>query len=252
MKRLSPILLTLLLAASLPSPVQADELRVAVAANFRQALETIAAAFEQQSPHEVVLISGSTGKHYAQIVNGAPFDLFLAADAERPERLEDEGMCVPGSRFTYARGRLVLWSPADDRIDPGGDVLRGNDFRHLAIANPKLAPYGRAARETLESLGLWEALAASLVRGENVGQAFQFVKSGNAELGLVAWSQLQQDGEETEGSWWLVPDTLHQPIEQQAVLLRPGAAAESFMAFLGSEKAVEIIRAHGYGVPDDS
>ena len=251
MKITRPILLAALLAALLPGVLRAESVRVAVASNFRDTLQQIAAEFERQSPHAVVLSSGSTGKHYAQIVNGAPFDLFFAADAERPAQLETENRCVKGSRFTYAIGRLVLWSPDEDRVDPEGAVLGRLEYRHLAIANPDLAPYGRAARETLQALGLWDRLRGKLVTGENIGQAYQFVKSGNAELGFVARSQLHRVGAAAGGSRWEVPEALHQPIEQQAVLLRPGPAAESFLAFMRGEKALEIIRAHGYGVPDD-
>lgn len=242
-------ILTVVLLLLSPAVSRCDQVRVAAASNFRVTLEEIGAEFEKQSAHEVVLIFGATGKHYAQIVHGAPFDLFFAADAERPERLDAEGLAVPGSRFTYAIGRLALWSTDEQRVDKEGRVIAQGQYRHLAIANPELAPYGRAAKETLQSLGLWETVSGQLVTGENIGQAFQFVASGNAELGLVAWSQLQGAG--MGGSWWLVPGTLHQPIEQQAVQLRPGAAAESFMAFVRSAKAVEIIRAHGYGMPDD-
>lgn len=242
-------ILTVILLLLSPALSRCDQVRVAAASNFRVTLEEIGAEFEKQFAHDVVLIFGATGKHYAQIVHGAPFDLFFAADAERPERLDAEGLAVPGSRFTYAIGRLALWSTDEQRVDKDGRVISQGHYRHLAIANPELAPYGRAARETLQSLGLWETVSGRLVTGENIGQTFQFVASGNAELGLVAWSQLQGAG--MGGSWWLVPETLHQPIEQQAVQLRPGAAAESFMAFVRSAKAVEIIRAHGYGVPDD-
>ena len=244
------LIATLLLFLS-PAMTRCDEIRVAAASNFRDALEEISVEFEKQSSHDVVLIFGATGKHYAQVVHGAPFDVFFAADTARPERLEKEGLAVAGSRFTYAIGRLALWSTNADLVDPEGRVIGQGEYRHLAVANPDLAPYGRAAKETLQSIGLWETVSRRLVTGENIGQAFQFVASGNAELGLVAWSQLQHGGPGTAGSWWLVPDTLHEPIEQQAVLLRPGPAAESFLAFVQSAKSLEILSAHGYGVPDD-
>jgi molybdate transport system substrate-binding protein len=229
--------------------VLAAEIRVAVASNFADAVEAISARFEARGGDKVTLIVGSTGKLYAQIRHGAPFDAFFAADADRPRLLEDEGAAVPGSRFTYAVGRLVLWSPSPGYVDPAGEVLREGDFRYLAIANPKLAPYGRAAQEVLERRGLWQALQGRTVRGENVGQAFQFVRSGNAELGLVAWSQVSRPGEPTAGSWWEVPQALYAPIEQQAVLLRDDAAARAFLAFVRGEEGRAIIRTYGYGTP---
>jgi molybdate transport system substrate-binding protein len=237
-------MLTLFFAWAHPSA--ADEIRVATASNFRGAMAALARSFEQTHPHEVVPIYGSTGKHYAQIVNGAPFDAFLAADNRRPERLEQEGLAVPGSRFTYATGILVLWSPRADFVDPEGLVLRSGRFVHLSIANPDLAPYGAAAREVLESLGLWSELGPRLVLGENVGQAFLFVSSGGADLGFVAGSQLVAGPGMRNGSSWRVPEDLHQPIEQQAVLLRESEAARAFLAFIRTAAAARIIRDHGY------
>jgi molybdate transport system substrate-binding protein len=195
-----------------------------------------------------VLIPGSTGKHYAQIRNGAPFDAFFAADADRPMRLEQEVRIVPGSRFTYAIGQLVLWSPDAGLVDPGGAVLQSDRFRHLAIANPDLAPYGAAARSVLQALGLWDALAPKLVRGENIGQTFQFVISGNAELGFVARSQLEAPGRAPAGSSWPPPRDLYPPIEQQAVLLRDSPASRAFLAFMRA-RARAIVRAYGYDSP---
>jgi molybdate transport system substrate-binding protein len=240
------VFLTILLA---PPSLLADEVRVAVASNFRPAMNATVERFEQQSGHEVTLVSGSTGKHYAQIVNGAPFDAFFAADAARPRRLETEQRIVPGSRFTYAIGELVLWSPDPARIDAEGRVLRTGAFAHLAIANPGLAPYGAAARQVLQRLGLWELLAERLVRGENIGQTFQFVITGNAELGFVARAQLAQQPA-FGGSSWEPPQSLYDPIEQQAVLLRDSPAGQAFMAFVKSEEARALIRAYGYDVPD--
>ena len=231
------------------SPAAAAEIRIAVASNFASTMAEIAGHFERQTGHRITLVSGSTGKHYAQIRNGAPFQLFFAADSERPQRLEAEGLAVPGSRFTYAIGRLVLWSPRADYVDPEGAVLDRGDFRHLALANPKLAPYGRAAREVLQKRGRWESMQDRLVRGENVGQAFQFVRSGNAELGFVAWAQLVMNGTTPDGSWWIVPEALHAPIEQQAVRLGDDAAARDFVAFVRTAGTQAIIRAHGYGTP---
>ena len=243
--------LALLLALVLPQALvlAADEIRVAVASNFRPALAVVAERFQQRSGHEVVLIPGSTGKHYAQILNGAPFDAFFAADAERPQRLEEEGRSVPGSRFTYAVGRLVLWSPDAGLVDADGEVLKSDAFRHLAIANPQLAPYGAAARSVLQALGLWEALTPRLVRGENIAQTFQFVISGNAQLGFVARSQLEAPGQEFGGSSWLPPPQIYPPIEQQAVLLRDSPAGRTFMTFMQGEEARAIVRAYGYDSP---
>ena len=235
------------LAAS--APLQAERILVAVAANFTGTAERLAEAYGSRSGQRAELVPGSTGKHFAQIVNGAPFDVVLAADSERPERLELEGRARPGSRFTYALGRLVLWSPVAGRVDPAGRVLMTGGFRHLALANPRLAPYGLAARQTLEHLDLWERLQGRVVFGENAGQAFHFVQSGAAELGFVALAQVRQAGAEDRG-WWAVPATHHAPIEQQAVLLSDAPPAAAFLEFLRSEQARDIIRAAGYGVPD--
>jgi molybdate transport system substrate-binding protein len=238
------LLATLLLLS--PGQSCAEEILVATASNFRQAMAELAHQFEQASGHRITPIFGSTGKHFAQIVNGAPFDAFFAADAKRPIQLEEQGLSVPDSRFTYAIGRLVLWSPNAELVDPQGQVLKQQDFNRLAIANPRLAPYGLAARQTLENLGLWQRLEARLVRGENIAQAFLFVRSGNADLGLVAWSQIKNQGEPVEGSFWRVPEELYAPIEQQAVLLKDNDATRSFMAFIRSSKAAKIIQNHGY------
>jgi len=229
---------------------EADEIRVAVASNFRPTLAEAVTRFESQSDHAVTVIAGSTGKQYAQIINGAPFDAFFAADVERPRLLENEGRIVPGSRFTYAIGRLVLWSPEPDRVDGEGAILRSAAFDHLAIANPELAPYGAAARQVLQALGLWDGLAAKLVRGENIAQTFQFIASGNAELGFIARAQIAVLAENASGSWWQPAPSLYDPIEQQAVLLRDSAAGREFLAFMHDEEMRALIRAHGYDVPD--
>jgi len=227
----------------------AEEIRVAVASNFTDAITSIAARFEARTSHKVALIFGSTGKHYAQIRNGAPFDAFFAADRRRPEVLEQEGAAVPASRFTYALGKIVLWSPEAGYVDATGSVLDRGEFRHLAIANPGLAPYGKAAQEVLQARGLWDRLSRRLVRGENIGQAFQFVKSGNAELGFVAYSQLKRPNQPIEGSFWNVPQALYTPIEQQAVLLKDSEAARGFLSFVRSDEALMIIRDYGYETP---
>jgi len=229
--------------------VHADTVRVAVASNFADTLRALAGSFEQQTGHSMQLTPGSTGKHYAQIRNGAPFDVFLAADVRRPALLEAEGIGVPGSRFTYALGQLVLWSPEPGKVDANGKILTRGDFRRLAIANPRLAPYGRAAREVLEACGVWKALQVKIVRGENIAQTFQFVISKNAGLGFIARSQLLRKDKRYEGSWWNIPRTLYQPIEQQALQLRNTSAAHAFMKFLESSQARTVIEAHGYGLP---
>jgi molybdate transport system substrate-binding protein len=233
--------------AAAGSAASADVVHVAVATNFAATCRQLADAFTSASQHEVLLSEGSTGKLAAQIANGAPFEVFLAADAERPTKLEADHHAVAGTRFSYALGRLVLWSARDGFVRDE-TVLRGDDFAHLAIANPDLAPYGAAAREALQHLGVWERVLPKLVRGEDVGQTFHFVSTGNAELGLIALSQLGDAG----GSRWLVPSNLHAPIEQQAVLLVAGQndpAAKAFLAFLSSATARGLIERAGYGVP---
>jgi molybdate transport system substrate-binding protein len=237
------------MALMTPGLSSATEIRVATASNFRSAMTVLVREFGQASEHRVVPVYGSTGKHFAQIINGAPFDAFFAADTLRPERLEQDGLVVPGSRFTYARGRLVLWSPRAAYIDDHGDILAQGNFRHLAIANPELAPYGAAARDVLRSLGLWQELSERLVQGENIGQAFLFVRSGNAELGFVAWSQLVSGPQPVEGSFWQVPENLYRPVNQQAVVLTDNEATRAFMSFMHSEEAARIIRDHGYATP---
>ena len=234
----------------LPLMGSAETLTLAVAANFAATLETLAAQYEVDTGHRVRLSAGSTGRLYAQIRNGAPFDAFFAADVERPRKLEAEGLSVPGSRFTYAVGRLVLWSPEAGRVKPNGSALKTGEFEHLAIANPRLAPYGMAARQVLEKMGLWQALQPRLVRGENIGQAFHFVSSGHAELGFVALSQVQRDPHGTiRGSHWQVPTALHDPIEQQAVSLQDTEVVHDFMRYVRSDKTRALIRRHGYATP---
>ena len=230
-------------------PAHADDVQVAVAANFTAPAKRIAAGFEKATGHKALLAFGATGKFYAQIRNGAPFEVFLAADDETPARLEQEGATVTGSRFTYAIGTLVLWSPAPDRVDAQGEVLRKGGFAHLSIANPRLAPYGTAAMEVIAALKLTDALQPKLVQAENIAQAYQFVASGNAELGFVAASQVMQDGRIAAGSAWIVPPALHAPIRQDAVILERGKgkpAAEAWMKYLKGDAAKAIIRAHGY------
>lgn len=227
----------------------ADEIRVAVASNFARPMREIAGRFEERSGHEVILAFASTGKHYAQVRNGAPFDAFFGADMERAERLEKEGLALAGSRFTYALGTLVLWSPEEGMVDNDGEVLELGLFRFLSLANPKHAPYGRAAQEVLEARGLWQSLRSRIVRGENIGQAFQYVISGNAELGFVARSQIEAPGEAITGSWWEIPADLYSPIAQQAVLLSENSAARELLEFVRGQDSVDILRSYGYGTP---
>jgi len=227
----------------------ADEIRIAVAANFTNTMEIIVTRFEQQTGHHVIVSSGSTGKHYAQIVNGAPFDAFFAADVERPQLLENKDLIVAGSRFTYAIGRLVLWSPRENHVDINGEALANDNYQHLAIANPKLAPYGKAAQQVLENKGLWQPLQTRLVRGENIGQTFHFVMSGNAQLGFVALSQIKQLKEKTAGSYWLIDPSLYDKIEQQVVSLKDTPAIRAFMHYVRSDEARAIIQQSGYDMP---
>ncbi|MBF0133821.1 MAG: molybdate ABC transporter substrate-binding protein [Magnetococcales bacterium] len=239
----------LLIALFFSSPALADPVQVAVAANFTGPVKIIAANFEKETPHQVNLSFGATGKLYAQIRNGAPFEVLLAADAKTPAKLEQEGETVSGSRFTYAIGKLVLWSPKPGTVDDQGKVLEKNDFAHLAVADPKLAPYGAAAVETLTALGLLQTIQPKFVQGENIAQTYQFVASGNAELGLITLSQVMKEGKVTEGSAWIVPAALHQPIRQDAVILNKGkdnAAARAWMDYLKSEQARMVIRSFGY------
>jgi len=226
----------------------AAEIHVAVASNFTQAMTSLARNFEESSGHKVKLVIGSTGKHYAQIRNGAPFDVFFAADIRRPKQLEEEGVAITGTRFTYAVGKLILWSPKAGYIDAEGNVLKQGNFNYLAIANPALAPYGRAAWEVLHSRDLWDEMKARAVRGENIGQAFQFVNSGNAELGFVALSQVTKLNQAIAGSYWEIPQELYTPIEQQAVLLKESTAGRSFLSYVQSETAAKIIKQHGYEI----
>lgn len=239
----------LLLALAATSLARAGEVRLAVAANFSAPMKAIAGRFERDTGHKLLLSFGSTGKFYAQIQHGAPFDVLLAADQETPARLEKEGAAAAGSRFTYAVGQLVLWSAQAGLVDDQGEVLRKGAFARLAIANPKLAPYGAAAVEVLKKRNRFGALAAKLVMGDNIAQTHQFIVSGAATLGFVAMSQVFEEGKLGTGSAWVVPASLHSPIRQDAALLARGRdkpAARAFMLYLQGEKAKAIIRAYGY------
>ncbi len=233
------------------TPAQAAQVNVAVAANFTAPMKVIAAEFEKDTGHVAKPAYGSTGKFYAQIKNGAPFQMLLSADDETPAKLENEGLGVPGSRFTYAIGTLALWSAKDGVVDAKGDVLKQGQFNKLALANPKLAPYGKAAVEVLTGMGLLNTLRPKFVQGDNIAQTWQFVSTGNAELGFVALSQVTKDGKISSGSGWIVPSKLHTPIRQDALMLTTGKdnpAAEALMKYLKSEKAKAIIRGYGYDI----
>lgn len=233
---------------------RADEAKIAVAANFQDTSRELVKAFEAHSGHRIKLSFGSTGQFYAQIRHGAPFDAFFAADVRRPKLLEQGGTIVPGSRFTYAEGKLVLWSTKPGYVIGNGSVLRKGDYEHLAIADPKLAPYGLAAQQTLIKLGLWEKLQEEnrLVIGQSIGQTHQVVASASVPLGFVALSQVQRPGHEMEGSSWVVPSNYYEPIVQQAVLIHDTPAARTFMKFVRGAAARKIIESYGYQVPASS
>lgn len=229
----------------------AAEVIVAVAANFTAPMNAISAEFAKDTGHQAKLAFGSSGKFYAQIKNGAPFQVFLSADAATPKKLEEEGLTVPGSRFTYATGSLALWSAKPDFVDATGDVLKKGQFNKIALANPKLAPYGQAAVEVLTGMGLFDNLSPRFVQGENIAQTYQFVSTGNAELGFVALSQVMKDGKVSNGSTWIVPGKLHAPILQDAVVLVSGKdnpAAAALMQYLKGDKAKAVIKSYGYGI----
>jgi len=234
----------------MPLVGQAAEVQLAVASNFTAPMRAIAERFERDTGHQLLLAFGSTGKLYAQIHNGAPFDVLLAADDKVPAQLEATGLGVAGTRFTYAIGTLVLWSAREGYVDDQGAVLAQRSFRHLAIANPKTAPYGAAAMATLAKLEQVDSIRGKLVQGENIAQTHQFVASGNAELGFVALSQVLDDGRIRQGSAWIVPAHYHPPIRQDALLLTKGRdnpAARALLDYLRSAAATEVIEAYGYG-----
>lgn len=252
---------TLMAGMGFSSVAHAEEVSVAVAANFSLPMQKIAAQFERDCGHRVLATLGSTGQFYAQIKAGAPYQVLLAADESTPVKLEQEGLAIGGSRFTYARGKLVLWSAKVGLVDAQGEVLKtrkGPDgspldkqdkSAKLAIADPKLAPYGQAAVQTLTRLGLMEAWKPQLVMGANIGQAYQFVATENAAMGFVALSQVWKEGQLTEGAVWWVPPSLYDPLLQDAVLLKAGQGklgAQAFLDFLRTDKAKQIMRGFGY------
>ena len=239
-----------LMAVLMSSCVLAEQVQVAVAANFIAPMKLIAADFQRHTGHQAVLSPGATGKFYSQISNGAPFDILLSADDQTAAKLEQGLQAIPGSRFVYAVGRLVLWSAQPEFVDDAGAVLTKGSFRHIAVAAPRLSPYGVAAFEAMNTLGLAAALQPKLVQGESIGQAFGFVQSGNAELGFVALSQVYENGAIRAGSGWIIPATMHRPIRQEAVLLLRGKdnkAALALLAFLKTAQAGAVIRSFGYG-----
>lgn len=241
-----------MLSSLLCASAQAGEVRVAVASNFAAPLERIAVLFQQESGHTLKVTAAASGKLYTQIAGGEAFDVFLSADDALPKRLVQEGKAVGDSRFVYATGRLVLWSAQPDFVDAKGAVLNKSNFTKLAIANPRLAPYGVAAKETLEKLTMWNAMQGRLLRGEDAAQTYQFAANENAELAFLPLSMVMRDGKITAGSWWLVPSEFHKPIRQSAVLLsgaKDPAAARALLAFLKSAKAAAVMRGFGYEMP---
>jgi molybdate transport system substrate-binding protein len=225
---------------------------VAVAANFSKPMTEIAAEFEKATGHSAKLSFGSSGKFVSQIENGGPFEVLLSADEKAPQKLEQSGLTVPDSRFVYALGKLVLWSAKPGYVDDQGKILTPGGFKHLALADPKLAPYGAAAVEALKKLGLFEKLQPLFVQGENIAQTYQFVSTGNAELGFVALSQVEENGKIANGSGWIIPGNYYAPIRQGAVLMKKGAenpAASALLDYLKSAPALAIIEKYGYDLP---
>jgi molybdate transport system substrate-binding protein len=251
MKSIKSGLLGVLLAM-MAQVANAGEVNAAVAANFAAPVQQIAELFQKETGHTVKLSFGSSGKFYSQIKEGAPFDVFLAADERNPKLLEQDGLAVADTRFVYALGKLVLWSAKPGFVDDKGAVLSKGNYNKIAYADPKLAPYGLAAQETLQKMNLWDKVQSKLVTGESITQTYQFAATGNAELAFIALSQITKDGKVTEGSWWIVPSEMYTPIKQSAVQLsaaKDPAAAKAFITFLKSEKALAIIRGFGYGLP---
>lgn len=248
--RLSAIVVFIFLLVCVSTP--AEEVRVAVAANFLKPMEEIATTFKAETSHTLRISAGSSGQFYAQIRNGAPLDVFFSADQERPKRLEQEGLAVSGTRFTYAVGRLVLWSAEPELIrGDGRELLRAGKFKYLAIANPEVAPYGAAARQVLQTLKAWDALQPRLVQGQDIGQTYQFIATRNAELGFVSLSQVQRPGQAASGSRWVVPVELYDPVRQDAVLLKTGAknrAAHALLDFARGTRGRRLIESWGYSI----
>ncbi len=249
MRHIARTLSVLMLAVAAKASAFAAEAQVAVAANFAEPIKAIGAVLEKTTGHTIRVTLGATGKLYAQIKNGAPFDVLLAADTKTPEKLEAEGDNVPGSRFTYATGKLVLWSAKVGRVDAKGEVLKAANLGKVSYANPKVAPYGAATVQVIDKLGLTAALTPKLVQGESIGQTFNFAYTGNADVGFVAMSQVLEGGKLKSGSMWVVPQTLYSPIRQDAVLLKKGESNEAGKALfllLQSPNIKDLIRSYGY------
>jgi molybdate transport system substrate-binding protein len=228
---------------------QAAEIKVAVASNFANTLKEIAVEFQKDTGHQLAITPGATGKFYAQISNGAPFDVFLSADDETPRKLVQEGKAIAASQFTYAIGRLALWSPSPDLVDKNADILKTDKFKYIAIANAKVAPYGQAAVQTMQKLGVLTQIEPRVVQGESIAQTFQFVSTGNAQLGFVALSQILENGKIKTGSAWIVPEEMHEQLKQDAVVLQSCkhmSACQALMEYLKSEKAKKMIASYGY------
>ena len=228
---------------------QAAEIKVAVASNFANTLKEIAVEFQRDTGHQLAITPGATGKFYAQISNGAPFDVFLSADDETPRKLAQEGKAIAASQFTYATGRLALWSPSPDLVDKNADILKTDKFKYIAIANAKVAPYGQAAVQTMQKLGVLSKIEPRVVQGESIAQTFQFVSTGNAQLGFVALSQIFENGKIKTGSAWIVPEEMHEQLKQDAVVLQScknTSACQALMDYLKSEKIKKMMSSYGY------
>ncbi len=238
--------------AALSINVWAEDVHVAVAANFSKPMKQIAADYEKASGNKVLVSEGASGKLVEQIKNGAPFEVFLSADQKNPIKLETEKLDVSGSRFTYAIGKLVLWSAKEGFVDDQGAVLKTGTFEHIAIADPKTAPYGKAALKVMEKMGVLDTLQPKIVQGESIAQTKEFVSSSNAELGFVALSQVIKDGKIGEGSGWMIPQDQYSPLYQDAILLKTGennAAAKGLMDYLKSPAGLDVIKSYGYELP---
>ena len=228
---------------------QAAEIKVAVASNFANVLKEIAVEFQKDTGHQLAITPGATGKFYAQTSNGAPFDVFLSADDETPSKLAKEGKAIAATQFTYAIGRLALWSQLPDMVDKNADILKTDKFKFLAVANAKVAPYGQAAVMTMQKLGVLTKLEPRIVQGESISQTYQFVSTGNAQLGFVALSQIVENGKIKSGSAWIVPEEMHDPLKQDAVVLQSCkhiSVCQSLLDYLKTEKAKKIMASYGY------
>lgn len=256
MKKSNQRLITIaMVAVALTTPIaKAATVKLAVATNFTDAMKQIATAFEQDTGHQSKVSYASSGKLFAQIQHGAPYDVFLSADTDKPVQLAQKQLAIGSSRFTYAQGQLVLWAPGLSLVTSNiQSTLSEAKFAHFAIANAKLAPYGVAAMETLKTMGVYQTLKPKLVQGENIGQTYQYIHSRNAQMGFVAYAQLIKTGHHKGDDYWIVDNQWHAPIEQTAILLtqaKNSDAAKAFMRYLQSPKAKAIIKAFGYNTPD--